>query len=122
MIRRAIRAWIDRYGMPPSSADWSPSLLRQRSYSGFSAFRLEAFQEGWTDTDGTWRPFPSNLRTARLKSLVDELLAEDDELARRSQSPRKPIYVNLSDALSARSPSIRKRIVIAGEDHRFPVW
>jgi hypothetical protein len=33
-IKRAIRAGVDRFGRPPSSADWSPSLLRQRSDQG----------------------------------------------------------------------------------------
>src|SRR4051794_19034196 len=46
--------WNDRYGEPPCSADWNPSLARWRAQE----WRAERYREGqWPSTNAAKRPF-----------------------------------------------------------------
>src|SRR3954467_2592240 len=46
--------WNDRYGEPPCSADWNPSLARWRAQE----WRVERYRDGnWPSTNAAKRPF-----------------------------------------------------------------
>src|SRR3954468_20775057 len=53
-IIEKISEWEARYGEPPCSADWNPSLARWRAQE----WRIERYQEGgWPSTNAVKRPF-----------------------------------------------------------------
>ena len=53
-IIEKIREWNDRYGEPPCSADWNPSLARWRAQE----WRIERYRDGfWPSTNAAKRPF-----------------------------------------------------------------
>ena len=53
-IIEKIREWNDRYGEPPCSADWNPSLARWRAQE----WRVERYRDGsWPSTNAAKRPF-----------------------------------------------------------------
>src|SRR4051794_36221973 len=52
-IIEKIREWDERYGEPPCSADWNPSLARWRAQE----WRAERYREGtWPSTNSVRRP------------------------------------------------------------------
>ena len=56
-----IRDWNDRYGEPPCSADWNPSLARWRAQE----WRAERYREGvWPSTNAAKRPFEGSFDAA----------------------------------------------------------
>src|SRR5215207_7196981 len=60
-IIEKIREWNDRYGEPPCSADWNPSLARWRAQE----WRIERYREGsWPSTNAAKRPFGGSLSAA----------------------------------------------------------
>src|SRR4051812_50156911 len=61
IIITKIREWEARYGEPPSSADWNPSLARWRAQE----WRIERYQEGvWPSTNAVKRPFGGSFDAA----------------------------------------------------------
>ena len=60
-IIEKIRDWNDRYGEPPCSADWNPSLARWRAQE----WRAERYREGiWPSTNAAKRPFDGSFDAA----------------------------------------------------------
>src|SRR5918992_533639 len=60
-IIEKIRDWNDRYGEPPCSADWNPSLARWRAQE----WRAERYREGvWPSTNAAKRPFEGSFDAA----------------------------------------------------------
>jgi hypothetical protein len=56
-----IREWNDRYGEPPCSADWNPSLARWRAQE----WREERYRDGiWPSTNAAKRPFGGSFDAA----------------------------------------------------------
>jgi hypothetical protein len=56
-----IQEWNDRYGEPPCSADWNPSLARWRAQE----WRAERYREGfWPSTNAAKRPFGGSFDAA----------------------------------------------------------
>jgi hypothetical protein len=56
-----IAEWNHRYGEPPSSADWNPSLARWRAQE----WRAERYREGvWPSTNAAKRPFGGSFDAA----------------------------------------------------------
>jgi hypothetical protein len=54
LIIAKILEWDERYGEPPCSADWNPSLARWRAQE----WRAERYREGvWPSTNAAKRPF-----------------------------------------------------------------
>src|SRR5919107_4279506 len=54
LIIEKIQEWDARYGEPPCSADWNPSLARWRAQE----WRAERYREGeWPSTNAAKRPF-----------------------------------------------------------------
>src|ERR1700761_1869173 len=53
--------WNERYGEPPCSADWNPSLARWRAQE----WRVERYREGiWPSTNAAKRPFGGSFDAA----------------------------------------------------------
>src|SRR5919198_4151597 len=60
-IIEKIREWDARYGEPPCSADWNPSLARWRAQD----WRAERYREGvWPSTNAAKRPFGGSFDAA----------------------------------------------------------
>ena len=60
-IIEKIREWNDRYGEPPCSADWNPSLARWRAQE----WRAERYRDGfWPSTNAAKRPFDGSFDAA----------------------------------------------------------
>src|SRR5829696_8241185 len=60
-IIEKIQEWNDRYGEPPCSADWNPSLARWRAQD----WRAERYREGvWPSTNAAKRPFGGSFDAA----------------------------------------------------------
>src|SRR5215216_2596900 len=61
LIIEKILEWEARYGEPPSSADWNPSLARWRAQE----WRAERYREGvWPSTNAAKRPFGGSFDAA----------------------------------------------------------
>jgi hypothetical protein len=61
LIIAKIVEWNDRYGEPPCSADWNPSLARWRAQE----WRAERYREGvWPSTNAAKRPFGGSFTAA----------------------------------------------------------
>lgn len=61
LIIEKIREWNARYGEPPCSADWNPSLARWRAQE----WRAERYREGvWPSTNAAKRPFDGSFDAA----------------------------------------------------------
>src|SRR3954451_15078136 len=60
-IIEKIREWEARYGEPPCSADWNPSLARWRAQE----WRIDRYREGtWPSTNSVKRPFGGSFDAA----------------------------------------------------------
>src|SRR5215213_11693891 len=56
-----ILEWNERYGEPPCSADWNPSLARWRAQD----WRADRYREGvWPSTNAAKRPFDGSFDAA----------------------------------------------------------
>ena len=61
LIIEKIQEWDARYGEPPCSADWNPSLARWRAQE----WRAERYREGvWPSTNAAKRPFGGSFDAA----------------------------------------------------------
>src|SRR3954467_579148 len=61
LIIEKIKEWDARYGEPPCSADWNPSLARWRAQD----WRAERYREGvWPSTNAAKRPFGGSFDAA----------------------------------------------------------
>jgi hypothetical protein len=61
LIIDKIREWDARYGEPPCSADWNPSLARWRAQE----WRAARYREGsWPSTNAAKRPFGGSFDAA----------------------------------------------------------
>ena len=61
LIIEKILEWDARYGEPPCSADWNPSLARWRAQE----WRAERYREGvWPSTNAAKRPFGGSFDAA----------------------------------------------------------
>ena len=61
LIIEKVLEWDARYGEPPSSADWNPSLARWRAQE----WRAERYREGtWPSTNAAKRPFGGSFDAA----------------------------------------------------------
>jgi hypothetical protein len=61
LIIEKIREWDARYGEPPCSADWNPSLARWRAQD----WRADRYREGvWPSTNAAKRPFGGSFDAA----------------------------------------------------------
>src|SRR6201995_2590564 len=73
-----ILEWNERYGEPPCSADWNPSLARWRARE----WRAERYREGlWPSTNAAKRPFGGSFDAAVRAAGLEP---------HRSRPPRRP--------------------------------
>src|SRR5215211_2406499 len=103
-IIEKIREWNDRYGEPPCSADWNPSLARWRAQE----WRIERYRGGgWPSTNAVKRAFGGSFDAAvRAAGLVPArpgprraaLTARPDVAQREPMAPRD-LEVELTAAL-----------------------
>src|SRR4051794_444825 len=108
-IIEKILEWNVRYGEPPCSADWNPSLARWRAQE----WRIERYQEGvWPSTNAVKRPFGGSFDAAvRTAGFVPARPGPRRAagLARPSVVPREPLAPReLDDALAAGAESVRR--------------
>src|SRR4051812_14924019 len=108
-IIEKIREWDARYGEPPCSADWNPSLARWRAQE----WRIERYQDGeWPSTNAVKRPFGGSFDAAvRAAGLVphrpDPRRAAG--AARPAVEPRAPMGPReVEDELSAGAERVRR--------------
>ena len=125
-IIEKIRDWNDRYGEPPCSADWNPSLARWRAQE----WRAERYYAGvWPSTNAVKRPFggsfdaavrAAGLEPAQTGSAPSRagLAARPDMPQRAPQPPRSVDDELLSAAAAvreaeARAAALERRLRIA---------
>jgi hypothetical protein len=121
-IIEKIQEWNDRYGEPPCSADWNPSLARWRAQE----WRAERYREGfWPSTNAAKRPFGGSFDAAvRAAGLEPHrpgprrraALAARPDLPQREPRPPRSIDDELADAYSrvreaeARADALERRL------------
>ena len=109
-IIEKIRDWNDRYGEPPCSADWNPSLARWRAQE----WRVDRYYAGvWPSTNAVKRPFGGSFDAAvRAAGLEPHkpgprrrspLAARPDMPQRAPQAPR-----SVDDELLAAAAAVRE--------------
>src|SRR5215470_18071689 len=98
LIIEKIREWDVRYGEPPCSADWNPSLARWRAQE----WRAERYREGvWPSTNAAKRPFGGSFDAAvRAAGLEPHRPGPKraGEPAKRSVEPRDDVVAALERA------------------------
>ena len=121
-IIEKIQEWNDRYGEPPCSADWNPSLARWRAQE----WRAERYREGfWPSTNAAKRPFGGSFDAAvRAAGLEPHrpgprrraALAARPDFPQREQRPPRSIDDELADAYArvreaeARADALERRL------------
>ena len=101
-IIEKIVAWHDRYGEPPCSADWNPSLARWRAQE----WRAERYREGvWPSTNAAKRPFDGSfdaaVRAAGLEPHKPGPKRRAAGVARPAIAQRAAVAPEVDDALRA---------------------
>ena len=109
-IIEKILAWNDRYGEPPCSADWNPSLARWRAQD----WRAERYREGvWPSTNAAKRPFGGSfdaaIRAAGLEPHKPGPRRRAAGLARPDVEQRAPLAPrSVDDELLAAADRVRE--------------
>jgi hypothetical protein len=117
--------WNDRYGEPPCSADWNPSLARWRAQE----WRAERYREGhWPSTNAAKRPFGGSFVAAvRAAGLEPHkpgprrrlpLAVQPDVEQRAPRGPREVedalhAAVDRAEAAESRLAEVERRLVAA---------
>jgi len=109
-IIEKIRDWNDRYGEPPCSADWNPSLARWRAQE----WRAERYREGvWPSTNAAKRPFEGSfdaaVRAAGLEPHKPGPRRRAPGAARPEVAQRAPLVArSVDEALLAAAERVRE--------------
>ena len=100
LIIEKILEWDARYGEPPCSADWNPSLARWRAQE----WRAERYREGvWPSTNAAKRPFGGSFDAAiRAAGLEPHRPGP-----RRAAGEAKPLVEPRDDAIAGRGRAAR---------------
>src|SRR3954468_6816415 len=108
--------WNERYGEPPCSADWNPSLARWRAQE----WRAERYREGdWPSTNAAKRPFGGSfdaaVRAAGLEPHRPGPKRAGAAPARRPVEPREDLAEALDRAHAAeeRVVELERRLLFA---------
>jgi hypothetical protein len=100
LIIEKIQEWHARYGEPPCSADWNPSLARWRAQE----WRAERYREGvWPSTNAAKRPFDGSFDAAVRAAGFEP----------RRPGPRRQAGTARPDV--APRPDVKPRDPVAGE-------
>src|ERR687890_2276785 len=109
-IIEKILEWNERYGEPPCSADWNPSLARWRAQE----WRAERYRDGiWPSTNAAKRPFDGSfdaaVRAAGLEPHRSGPRRRPAGVARPSVQQREPQAPReLADELLAAAQHVRE--------------
>src|SRR5690242_14471193 len=140
LIITKIREWNDRYGEPPCSADWNPSLARWRAQE----WRAERYREGvWPSTNAVKRPFggsfvaavraaglephkpgPRRRATAAVRPAVEQRpprAPRDVEEAVRAAEDRARAAARRADEREGRARRARDRVLVGAQELRAAV-
>jgi len=114
-----ILEWEARYGEPPCSADWNPSLARWRAQD----WRAERYRDGiWPSTNAAKRPFGGSfsdaVRAAGLEPHRPGPRRRGPRVARPAVAQREPLPPRspadeLAQAADARVPALERRLAAA---------
>jgi hypothetical protein len=97
LIIQKIREWNDRYGEPPCSADWNPSLARWRAQE----WRAARYREGvWPSTNAAKRPFDGSFDAA----------VEAAGLEPHRPGPRRRLPGEASPEVAQRGPAVPRAV------------
>ena len=119
LIIEKILEWEARYGEPPCSADWNPSLARWRAQE----WRAERYREGvWPSTNAAKRPFGGSFDAAvRAAGLEPHKPGPrrrrpgsgyPDVEQREQPAARRALHDELADAL-ARIAALERQLITA---------
>src|SRR5215203_4812105 len=105
LIIEKILEWNARYGEPPCSADWNPSLARWRAQE----WRAERYRDGvWPSTNAAKRPFDGSfdaaVRAAGLQPHKPGPRRRAAGAARPDFAQRAPQVPRSADATPRRGP------------------
>src|SRR5918997_2450062 len=97
LIIEKIREWDARYGEPPRSADWNPSLARWRAQE----WRAARYREGvWPSTNAAKRPFDGSFDAA----------VEAAGLEPHRPGPRRRLPGEASPEVAQRGPAVPRAV------------
>ncbi len=113
LIIEKILEWEARYGEPPCSADWNPSLARWRAQE----WRAERYREGvWPSTNAAKRPFGGSfdaaIRAAGLEPRRPGPRRGAGE-ARPVAEQREPVRSNALERSEARAAALERKLLVA---------
>jgi hypothetical protein len=116
LIIEKILEWEARYGEPPCSADWNPSLARWRAQE----WRAERYREGvWPSTNAAKRPFGGSfdaaVRAAGLEPHKPGPRRRAPGVARPDVAPREAV-LSAADLLAAaqlRIAELERQLLVA---------
>jgi hypothetical protein len=117
LIIEKILEWEARYGEPPCSADWNPSLARWRAQE----WRAERYREGvWPSTNAAKRPFDGSfdaaVRAAGLEPHKPGPRRRSAGVARpdvEQRAPRNAGETSLVAAAQARIAALERQLLVA---------
>jgi hypothetical protein len=113
LIIEKILEWEARYGEPPCSADWNPSLARWRAQE----WRAERYREGvWPSTNAAKRPFAGSfdaaIRAAGLEPRRPGPRRGAGE-ARPVVEPRETPSAGALERAEARAAALERKLLVA---------
>jgi hypothetical protein len=113
LIIEKILEWEARYGEPPCSADWNPSLARWRAQE----WRAERYREGvWPSTNAAKRPFAGSfdaaIRAAGLEPRRPGPRRGAGE-ARPVVEPREAPSAGALERAEARAAALERKLLVA---------
>ncbi|HEX5618702.1 MAG TPA: hypothetical protein VFX51_09790 [Solirubrobacteraceae bacterium] len=116
LIIEKILEWEARYGEPPCSADWNPSLARWRAQE----WRAERYRDGiWPSTNAAKRPFAGSfdaaVRAAGLEPHKPGPRRRAPGVARPDVAPREavPSAADLLAAAQVRIAELERQLLVA---------
>jgi hypothetical protein len=111
LIIEKILEWKARYGEPPCSADWNPSLARWRAQE----WRAERYREGvWPSTNAAKRPFGGSFDAAVRAAGLEPHRPGPRRRAARAARPRvEPSPRNEIGELLERIVALERALLVA---------
>ena len=107
LIIEKILEWEARYGEPPCSADWNPSLARWRAQE----WRAERYREGvWPSTNAAKRPFDGSFDAAVRAAGLEPHKPGPKRKRNVAEGERDRNVVAAERSAGARSPGRRNQL------------
>jgi hypothetical protein len=114
LIIEKILEWEARYGEPPCSADWNPSLARWRAQE----WRAERYREGvWPSTNAAKRPFGGSfdaaIRAAGMEPRRPGPRRGAGEATPVVQQREAPLRSDALERAEARAAALERKLLVA---------